>query len=384
VPPFTEAGRPNDTNNVQPRVGFAYSLNDRTVLRGGTGLYFAAPLSVETFWMAQINRLRVIQITNDGRANFAADPLNGQPLPTLAQADQRFCHVRNVPGCLRLAIQELMGPDEYTRDLARTWQTSIGVQRQIGGTMAVQADYVYSQGRHEKDVIDNVNLTFNPATGANYPFSDISRRAYPEYGLISLIARTGRSSYHALQTGVSRRLSNRWQASATYTLSGLWSAEALPHSGLYEVPFATAPDLGGEFTFDSSDMRHRAMFNGIWQVSHGFQVSGLFYLGVGERAVTSYGGDLRGFGATGSARLRPDGTIVPRNDFTQPARKRVDLRLQQRIPLVRGASIDAIAEIFNLFNSPNQTITTQESSSQFGTPTSAENRTAQLGFRVAF
>ena len=367
VPPFTEAGRPNDTNNLQPRVGFAYSLNDRTVVRGGTGLYFAGPLSVETFWMAQINRLRVIQITNDGRPNFAADPLNGQPLPTLAQADQRFCHVRNVPGCLRLSIQELMGPDEYTRDLARTWQTSIGVQRQVGATMAVQADYVYSQGRHEKDVIDNVNLTFNPATGANYPFSDISRRAYPDYGLISLIARTGRSSYHALQTGVTRRLSNRWQASGTYTLSGLWNAEALPHSGMYQVPFPTAPDLGGEFTFDASDMRHRAMFNGIWQVSHGFQVSGLFYLGVGERAATNYGGDFRGFGATGSARLRPDGTIVPRNDFTQPARKRVDLRLQQRVPLVHGASIDAIAEVFNLFNSPNGTITTQESSQQFGT-----------------
>ena len=37
--------------------------------------------------------------------------------------------------------------------------------------MAFEADYVYSQGRHEKDIIDNVNLTFNPATGANYPFS---------------------------------------------------------------------------------------------------------------------------------------------------------------------------------------------------------------------
>jgi hypothetical protein len=384
VPPFTEAGRPNDTNNIQPRIGFAYQLNDRTVLRGGTGLYFAAPLSVETFWMAQINRLRVIQITNDGRPDFAANPLNGQPLPTLAQADQRFCHVRNVPGCLRLAIQELMGPDEYTRDLARTWQTSIGAQRQLGATVAVEADYVYSQGRHEKDVIDNVNLTFNPATGANYPFSDISRRAYPEYGLISLIARTGRSSYHALQTGVTKRLSNRWQASATYTLSGLWNAEAPPHSGLYQVPFPTAPDLGGEFTFDSSDMRHRVMFNGIWQVAHGFQISGLFYLGVGERAVTSYGGDQRGFGATGSARLRPDGTIVPRNDFTQPARKRVDLRFQQRIRLVGRASIDAIGEVFNVLNSPNWTITTQESSQQFGQRTSAENRTAQLGFRLTF
>ena len=37
-PPFQEAGRPNDTNNFQPRLGFAYQLTDRTVVRGGTGL----------------------------------------------------------------------------------------------------------------------------------------------------------------------------------------------------------------------------------------------------------------------------------------------------------------------------------------------------------
>jgi hypothetical protein len=35
-------------------------------------------------------------------------------------------------------------------------------------------------------------------------------------------------------------------------------------------------------------------------------------LGSGERFSTSYGGDLRATGATGG-RLRPDGTIMPRN-----------------------------------------------------------------------
>ncbi len=205
--------------------------------------------------------------------------------------------------------------------------------------MAFELDYVYSQGRHEKDVIDNVNLTFNPVTGANYPFSDISRRAYPDYGLISLIARTGWSGYHALQTSVTKRLSNRWQGSATYTLSGLKSAEAPPHSGLNQVPFPVAAD---------------------------------------------YGGDLRGYGGAGSARLRPDGTIVPRNNFTQPPRRRFDLRLQQRIPLPGRASIDGIAEVFNVFNSSNLTISTQESAAQFGLATLGENRTAQLGFRLTF
>jgi hypothetical protein len=387
VPPFVEAGKPDDTNNVAPRLGFAYRLTDRTVLRGGSGLYFAVPLSVETYWMAHAVKNSVIQITNDGRANFAADPLNGQPLPTLEQARPRFCHIRNVPGCLRETIQELAVP-EYTIDLARSWQTSVGVQRQLGATMAVEADYVYSQGRNEKDIIDNVNLTFDPVTGANYRFTDIARRAYPEFGLISMQVRTAQSSYHALQAAWTKRLSNRWQASATYTLAGLWDEEALPHGGLKQVTNAV-PDLGGEFTLAATDLRHRAVFNGIWQVGRGFQLSGLYYTGIGERAATVYGGDLRGLGggAGGQAlrrqRLRPDGTIVPRNDYTQPARRRVDVRVQQRIPLGRVA-IDGIAEVFNVFNSPNWTINTDGSSRQYLQRVSGQNRTAQVGFRLTF
>ncbi len=59
--------------------------------------------------------------------------------------------------------------------LQQTWQNSIGFQRQFGSTIAFEADYVYAKGADEKDVIDNVNLTYNPATGANYPFADRAR-----------------------------------------------------------------------------------------------------------------------------------------------------------------------------------------------------------------
>ena len=390
IPNLHPAGQPDDTNNLQPRGGFAYQLTPGTVVRGGAGLYFGVPLSVETFWVAQINRLRVLQFTNDGRANFAADPLNGQPLPTLEQAEARFCHARNVPGCVRLAIGELIAPDQYSRHLARSWQNSIGVQHQLNDVMAVEANYVYTQGRHEKDILENVNMTFNPATGANYPFSDITRRALPEYGLISMAARTGWSSYHALQTSVTRRLANRWQAAATYTLSGQWDAESRPFTGLQMVPFETSPDLGGEFTLGQTDQRHRAVFNGIWQVGRGFQVSGLYYLGVGERAQHVYGGDLRGIGGGAGAqalrrqRLRPDGTIIARNSFTQPRRQRVDLRVQQRVPIRGRVAIDGIAEVFNVFNSPNWTLNSDQANRLYNTRTAGENRTAQFGFRLTF
>ena len=36
-PPFMLAGRPQNAKNIQPRLGFVYQLNERTVLRGGAG-----------------------------------------------------------------------------------------------------------------------------------------------------------------------------------------------------------------------------------------------------------------------------------------------------------------------------------------------------------
>ena len=146
-------------------------------------------------------------------------------------------------------------------------------------------------------------------------------------------------------------------------------------------------DLGGEWSLASTDLRHRAVLNGIWQVGRGLQVSTIFYTGIGERAQTIYGGDLRGLAGVGGPeaitrqRLRPDGSIVPRNSFTQPVRRKFDLRLQQRLTFGRVA-VDGIAELFNVFNSPNWVIQTTESARDFHQATTGENRTAQFGFRV--
>jgi hypothetical protein len=398
VPPFYEPGRPNDVNNIQPRLGFAYQLNDRTVIRGGSGLYYADALTVDAFWPYYNAQLARIQFNNDGRPDFASNPLNGKPLPTMEEAQTLFCNspaqaanfaawrARNFAApqpCLLNAYQEMPAPEQYMQQ-ARSWQTSFGVQRQFGNTIAVEADYIYTQGRHEKDTIDNVNLTYSEATGANLPYTNRAALPYPDYGILSMIPHNTRSGYQGLQSSLTKRMSQRWQASATYTLSFFKDAQNQPFSGLNIVPFTVAGDLGNEYTYADTDQRHRAVFSGIWEVGRGFQVSGLHYLGAGIRSGTNYGGDVRSVGAGGSARLRPDGTIVPRNNYIQPAQNKTDLRVQQRIPLGGRMAIDLMAEAFNVFNQENFTNVTQESSMNYLLPSTGQYRTAQLGFRLTF
>ncbi len=104
---------------------------------------------------------------------------------------------------------------------------------------------------------------------------------------------TGESEYQALLTQFTKRYSDRWQASATYTLSWLWNQDSFPFQGLQPVPFETQPDLGGEWGLSADDQRHRFVFNGIWQVGYGFQVSGVHFFSAGNRLSTNYGGDQR-------------------------------------------------------------------------------------------
>src|SRR5207237_2759432 len=107
-------------------------------------------------------------------------------------------------------------------------------------------------------------------------------------------------------------------------------AYAKPYSGLQQVPFALAPDLGGEYSLAQNDQRHRVVLNGIWQLKYGFQVSGLYFYGSGSRVTTTYGTDLRDLGGIGAFRLRPNGTIVPPNHRLPPTLPRMDSPTQKK------------------------------------------------------
>jgi len=409
--PWMMPGRAQDANNIQPRVGFAYQLADRTVVRGGAGLYYGQPIGSAFSWSYRYAHLLYLGIPNDGRANFVSDPFNnGGQLPTYEEARANLCYVNNgAPGCLEREGDELSPPEAYAH-INRALQTSIGFQHQLGSDMSLQMDYAYTGGRDEKAIYNNANLTYDPATGVNRNFTDPANRVYPLFGGVGYYAHTGYSNYHGLQTVFTKRFSNRWQASFNYLLAGIRNiSPAQPISGHELVTFDVAPDMGNEYGLAITDQRHRAVFNGIWQVGRGFQVSGIYFYGSGQRDAVNCGGDRRTRGNPGSghyvARLCapgvdvpggiPDpagtgGLLVPRNAFVGDPIHRVDVRFQQAVPLGAARQLEVIVEIFNLFNRANYgSYTLNRANLNFGRPNSSTNlayapRTMQLGFRYAF
>jgi hypothetical protein len=207
-------------------------------------------------------------------------------------------------------------------------------------------------------------------------------------------------------------MSNRYQLSVTYTFAYLKDGDAVPYNPVCtsslpatasiaelrqkstcvfnQVTFPVANDLGGEYGLATSDERHRAVFNGIWDAGHGFSVSGLYFYGSGARFSTTAGGDRRNLGASGQSRLRADNTIVERNSFVGNPLHRVDARVTRAFTLGGRRRIEGMIDIFNLFNHKNYgSYTLAESSPAYGTPTRVNQiaysaRTVQLGFRVAF
>ena len=302
----------------------------------------------------------------------------------------------NAPGCLLRDATELAPPPQFA-NVANSIQGSIGMQRQLASDMSVEADYVFTGSRNEHRVQDNANVSFNQATGVANPISNRALLPYPSWGVVSMYRMVGRSNYNGLQTVFTKRLSHRWQGTLTYTLSTLKDSDPQPVSGLTGVPFAVLPVFGTDYGPavygpSTTDQRHRAVFNGIWQVGYGFQLSGIYFYGSGERAATTCGCGVISTltGAAGSDRLRLNGTFTPRNGFVGLPVRRVDARLQRHFKLAGRTGADGIVEVFNAFNRANYGgYVTNEASPQYGQPISSSNlsyapRSVQLGFRLTF
>jgi len=397
--PWMDGQRPHDLDNFAPRLGFAFQLDGQTVLRGGYGRYFTQ-LENDGAHQPTLNAQHIFpEVLYDGRADFATNPFNG-PVPTFAQAQTLVCTPANelATNCLRREISsEIPAPGDH-HQISYSHQMSIGVQRQFLSDFAIEANFVFTGGRAEEAVF-NQNLTYSAATGDNIPFSNIAARPYPYWGFVNGEYMQGWSNYRALETSLTKRFSHNWQLAANYTFGTLWDSTGDPCQTVrgadqsiscVPIAFELRQDVGGEYTRATTDQRHRAVVNGIWDIGAGFQVSGIYFYGSGQRTAVTCSCPARDTGTGGASRRRDDGTFIARNSFVGDPIHRVDTRFQKRFSLGGTVSVDGILELFNVFNRANYgSYTTNIDSAAYGQPVFNSNvaygaRAAQLGFRLSF
>ncbi len=185
-----------DKNNFAPRVGFAWSLNEKTVLRGGYGVYYdQSPL-------APAEALYFNSPFFDNNIFF---PLQGLPLTVNDPFPSFFPFA--LPDSA-LAIQ---------RDLRTGYMQhwNLNIERQLGDKNLVEVAYVGSKGTKLLTARD-INQPQPSILPPGLPFVP---RPNPQFDDIDLLESRANSNYHALQARFQRRLSRGLSALASYTWS---------------------------------------------------------------------------------------------------------------------------------------------------------------------
>ena len=185
-----------DKNNFAPRVGFAWSVGEKTVLRGGYGIYYdQSPL-------APAEALYFNSPFFDNNVFFS---LPGLPLTVNNPFPSFFPFA--LPDSA-LAIQ---------RDLRTGYMQhwNFNVERQLGDKNVVEIAYVGSKGTKLLTARD-INQPQPSVLPQGLPFVP---RPNPQFDDIDLLESRANSNYHALQARFQRRLSRGLAALASYTWS---------------------------------------------------------------------------------------------------------------------------------------------------------------------
>jgi len=242
-----------------PRFGFAYRANDKTVLRGGYGIYYA-PVTMNGF-QANSNygfstNPSVTDLTNGRQAAFALD--SGFPQSAVKLPPQISSTLENGTNVL------YMNPKGVLLPRYQNWTFS--VQRQITNSLMVDAAYVANHGTRLISPSDMSDLNQNnPLILQKYPLSQLTAqvgtlaangfpapyagftgtvaqalRPYPQYQSVPQFnGANGWSTYNSLQVNINKRFSEGLQFTVGYVWSRLMNNGA--ESGLTSGFGGSAP-----------------------------------------------------------------------------------------------------------------------------------------------
>jgi len=256
-----EAGLPKtlrrtDKNNLSPRLGIAWRPfgDDRTVIRGGVGLY-TVPL------LGSVNYSMVATVTAAAPA-FANTPTAPFVFPNISSAETAQNSVP--PGTLdfRRANQVDM------RD-PRTLQWNVTVERDLGWEMGLRASYT---GSNTEDLIWSPDL--NQVRSNTQGYAAVrNTRPFTDWNVVTTRDNDPRSRYDAFSLELNKRFSHGLTLNASYTLARHLSdaSGAVPTSFAAENGATTLDLFRGDADYGNVAFtrRHRFVSTFLYQLPIG-------------------------------------------------------------------------------------------------------------------
>jgi hypothetical protein len=398
VPSGAPRGMYPSPGTWSPRIGFAYALTDKTVIRGGFGLFY--------------DRIQ---------GNPTYSTLNNPPYVGSTEFD--YGNLSNITGGTTVSNPwgtiQTMNP-KFRPPYAEEF--SLSIQRELPMHLFLETSYVGSLGRRLLLEPDINQPSF--ATIANLPSTtnENSIRPYPGYATIQQFISAGTSNYHSLQTHLRRRAGQvtfmgafTWSKNLGNTSSDTSNDLDYMNYHLMYGPVNSTSSGGsmdiekvfvGTFVWRMPRLQHHSLFVrgpiGGWQLSGVTHLQSGPYLTVvgstsilGTRMADYNGGPVllpnpgpNGWFNPAAFSAAPQGRwgTTGAGNAQGPGMQIYNLSMQKIFDIREHMNVRLRVDFVNAFNhanfqAPSATIT----NASFGTITSAyPARAIQLGMKFAF
>jgi hypothetical protein len=400
IPTGAPRGLYNAAGLFAPRFGFAYSVNSKTVIRGGFGIFYDR--SEGNLDFSQLS-LPPFQLTSQFQNGNLANPGGGQsvttaPIGTITAIDPN----------LKWSYNE---------------QFSFNIQRELPKGLFLETSYVGNLGRHlirEANINQPsfASLAANAALPTAQQVSTVYLNPYHGYTTINQFLSDATSNYHGLQAFVSKRTGSV-VFKAGYTFSKAL-ADASAYNDASGIEGYTNVHFGyGPATFDR---RHSAVGNFVWSMpklqsrpawlrtpAGGWQMTGIVRLqsgpyltptastSTGTRRAMYLGGPVlvdsadrnydnwvntAAFAAAGNGVIGNAGVGI----IEAPGLQTYDLSLAKHFYFKERFDLRFQGDFFNAFNNVNfNTLGVVVTTAGFGTLSAAyPARNIQFGLRLGF
>lgn len=396
-------GVDNSYTNLAPRLGIAYQVSPKTVVRMGYGRSFDIGVFGSVFGHTVTQNLPVLANQNlnaPSQTTGVFTLAQGPPAPTTTPVPSN--------GLLPLPIGINGRARPFKMRIPTLDAYNLTVQHQFTNTLSAEIAYVGNKGTH-------VFAGNNPDINANQP-SVVGFKAgipkdnrRPFFGRfkwtqdITYFANSSGSNYNALQTKIDKRFSQGLQLQAHYTWSKALNYDQdyfaiQPHYGLvdfnrkhvfvvnsvYELPFGRGKPFMSNVSRVMDYIIGGYQMSGTltWSSGLPFSVSygeckfdidsgpcwaskvGSTNINVGDLQTPASGSPFRQFftpvanatifaasGGNGFRRPAPE-TFGSRNSLYGPRYANVDFSVAKRIPISERVNTQFRVEVFNLFNHP--------------------------------